>query len=123
MGLRVGGHRDLEVIAGLLANELDELIGITQLTDAAHAGRQVASQGHQAVDALFAILVEEVTQLGLFATDAGEMGCGGDTRLAYGLHRAERACLGGAAGAVGHRKETRAATGKRIAHTHQFLAP
>lgn len=49
---RVGGHFQVEVVSGFLADELDQVAGVAQFaTGHAHARWQVATQGDDALDA------------------------------------------------------------------------
>ena len=68
---------------------------------AAHAGRQVTAQGHQAVDALGLVVCQQLAQLGLLAADAGQVRRGGDAALAHRIDGGDGAILGGTAGTVG----------------------
>jgi hypothetical protein len=47
----VGGDFDVEVIAGLGADELHQLVGVAQFAGESHAGGQIAAQGDDAADA------------------------------------------------------------------------
>jgi hypothetical protein len=74
MGFRVGGDLQLEVIAGLGADELHQLIGVAQLaTGVPHTGGQVTTQGNNALDAAVAVVVQQGAQILARVTHTGQV--------------------------------------------------
>ena len=120
---RVGGDFDGEVIAGLGADELDQLVGVAQLAaGVTHAGGQVAAQGDDALDAVGTVVVDQVAQVFARVADAGQVRCGRNLHLAVQLqHGAAGAFTGGAAGTVGDGKEFRACRSQGPGGGEQFF--
>ncbi len=105
--LRIGGDLDVEVVAGLGADEVHQFVGVAQFAAGhAHARRQVAAQGDDAADAGLAVAAEQFAQLGFRVADTGQVGRGRHLHLAVQLqHGTQRAVAGGSAGAVGAGEE------------------
>jgi hypothetical protein len=57
----IGGDLEVEVVAGLGADELDEFVGVAELAGFGHARRQVAAQGDDAADAGAPVVVQDVS--------------------------------------------------------------
>ena len=117
----VGGDFDVEVAAGLGADELDQVVGVAQLAGEADAGGQVAAQGDDAADAGGLVALQDLADLLAGRADARQVRRG---LVAFALdleNRLEGAFLGGAAGAVGHREELGLEGGQLLAHRTQLL--
>ena len=123
MALGIGRHRDLEVIAGLLAHELDQLVGVTQLAARAHPGGQVPAQRHQALDTLLTILRQDLTQLTAVAADTRQVRRGADAAGADRLHGVEGALTRGATRAIGDGEELRLQRRQLIANPLELFTP
>jgi hypothetical protein len=117
----VGGDFDLEVIAGLGADELDQLVGVAELAGKADAGGQVAAQGDDAADAGGLVALQDLADVLAGRADARQV----RRRLvAFALDLEdgfEGALLGGAAGAEGDREELGLEHGQLLAHHAQLV--
>jgi hypothetical protein len=69
----VGGDFDLEVIAGLGADELDQLVGVAELAGKADAGGQVAAQGDDAADAGGLVALQDLADVLAGRADARQV--------------------------------------------------
>ncbi|MCY1433218.1 hypothetical protein D9M71_492400 [compost metagenome] len=125
MHFRIGGDFDVEVVTGLVADEFHQLVGETQLAAGhAHAGRQVAAQGDDALDAGILVVGQQGAQFGLAVADAGQVRRGGYLHLAVQLqHGLQGAVAGGAAGAIGAGEEVRLVGGQVAGGGHEFFMP
>jgi hypothetical protein len=101
--LRIGGDLDVEALAVFPAQEGHQLIRVAEGAEpaAAHAGRHVAAQRDDAMDALADVVLDDAADLGLVGADAGQVRGGLDALGAEPVHGLEGALAGGAAGAVG----------------------
>ena len=123
--LRVSRHFDVEVVAAFFADEAHQVVGVAQLTAGhAHAGRQVATQGNNALDAGLLVLGQQAAQVVLAVAHARKVRSGGNFDLAFQLqHGVDRAVTGRAAGAVGAGKEVGVVAGQLRSSRHQFFMP
>src|SRR5258708_243856 len=103
----VAGHLDVEPVAGALADERDQFVGIAELTRGGDTRRHVSAQRHDVADAIAAVALELLADF---------LACRGDTRkvrrgvvsgLANLQHRLERAFARRAAGTEGAREKAR----------------
>jgi len=125
MHLRVSGDFDVEMIGGFFTNEFHQFIGVTQLTAGhAHAGRQVATQGNDALDAGSLVFVQQAAQVVLAVTDARQVRSGGYFDFVFQLqHGVDRAITGRTASAVGAGKEIRIVGGQLAGSGKQLFLP
>ena len=122
---RIRGHLDMEVVAGLVANELDEFVGIAQFTGGlTHAGGQVAAQGNNAPDAGFAILGQQVAQVVCTVAHTGQVRRCGHLHLLIQLQDGvARPIPCGASGTIGDGKEFGVVLSQHVGGCYQFLMP
>ncbi len=107
MELRIGRDFDVEVFAGLRADERHQFVGVLELADAAHAGRQVAAQRDDALDAHVFVGEQQRTDVVARRADAGQVRRGVVSFGVDQLDRLQRAVLCGAARAEGDGEEFR----------------
>jgi hypothetical protein len=69
----VGGDFDVEVIAGLGADELDQFVGVAELAGKADAGGQVAAQGDDAADAGGLVALQDLADVLAGRADARQV--------------------------------------------------
>ncbi|MNH23296.1 hypothetical protein D3C81_1424210 [compost metagenome] len=121
--LRVGGHFQVEVIGGFLANEFDQVAGVAQFaTGHAHTRWQVATQGDDALDACSLVFGQQGTQFGLGVAYARQVRCGRYLHFAFQLqHGVQRAVAGRATGTVGAGEEVRVVGGQLAGDAHQLF--
>jgi hypothetical protein len=94
-------HFDMEPVAGLGTDEVDQFVGIAQFASAAIAARQIAAQRYQALDAVRLVLLQDRADRLARAADARQVRRSG-VSFAHDIeHGVERAVLGRAAGAEG----------------------
>src|SRR6185369_5526838 len=103
--LRIARDVDLEMIAGLLANERDEIARVAEFAGIDAARRQVAAQGDDVADVVRAVLLQHVTQRFAAAADARQVRRGSDALADHLEHRLERAFARRAARPERHRAE------------------
>ncbi len=126
MHLRVGGHLDLEGVSVGLADKAHQFIGVVEVARSrgAHGGgRQVAAQGHDALDARLPVATEQFGDVGARGPYTGEMRRGLHTGVVRHRHqRIVSAFLRGATGAIcdgevvrPHRREL-ADNGRQLGH-------
>ena len=93
LGVELGVGRDLDVepVAVLGADEGNQLVGVAEVParPGAHAGGQIAAQGHDAADAMAAVVIEDLADLGAGGADAGEVWGGFDPLPAQPVHGLE----------------------------------
>jgi hypothetical protein len=96
------------MITGFFTNEFNQVIGVAQLAAGhAHAGRQVTTQGNDALDAGSLVLVQQAAQVVLAVADARQVRCGRYFDFAFQLQNGvEGAITGRTASAVGAGKES-----------------
>jgi hypothetical protein len=80
MGFRIGRHLDLEPVAGFLADETHQFVGVAEFTRLGHAGGQVAAQGDDVADAVGAVGFQDFPQAAPGRAHAGKVGRGGESR-------------------------------------------
>ena len=109
MRFGIGRHLDVEVLARLGANELDELVGIAKLTRRrAHSRGKVPAKRDELTNPRLPIVEEELAQRGLAVADAGEVGSRRNTGLLRdGEDRLARAIARRSTRAVRHGEEAR----------------
>jgi hypothetical protein len=90
----VGGNFDVEVIAGLKADELDQFVGVAQFARVADAGGQIAAQGDDAADAGFLVALQDVADVRAGRADARQVRRG-LVAFATGSRRRFRRCAPG----------------------------
>ncbi len=123
MPFRVGGDLDVEPVTGLLADEVDELVGIAKFADIGHAGRQIAAQGDDAADAVITVVMQDLADVFACRADAGKVRAGRDA-LGGDLHDdVEGAAARRAAGAISDGEEARRQRGEPGARRTQFFEP
>ncbi len=105
MVLGISRHLDVEPVAGLGADERHQLVGIAELADLAHARRHVAAQRDDVADAALAVGLEDIADALARGSHARQVRRGLDAFALDLQHGIQRALLGGAAGAEGHRDE------------------
>ena len=71
--LGVGRHFDGEPVAAVLAHEAHQVGGVLEVAQGHGAGGQVATQGHQALDALGAVAVQQFTDAVAGGAHAGQV--------------------------------------------------
>ena len=101
----IGGDFDFEPVAGFLADEGHQFVGVVELAGVHGARGQVAAQRDQMADALAFVCVEDVADALFGRADARQVRRGfraGGLDLAHGF---QGAVAGRAAGAEGHGKE------------------
>ena len=103
--LGVAGDLDVEPVAGLLADEGDELVGVAELAGGGEPRRQVAAQRDDVADAVRLVPLELGHQVGAGGGDAGDVRRGLVARRADLEHGLERALAGRPARAEGAREE------------------
>ncbi|MNN28604.1 hypothetical protein D3C81_1421820 [compost metagenome] len=120
---RISGDFQVEVVAGFLADELDQVAGVAQLTAGhAHAGRQVATQGNDALDASGLVFGQQGAQIVLGVTHARQVRGGGHLHFVLQLqHGVERAVAGRTAGTVSAGEEIRVVGRELAGNAHQFF--
>lgn len=113
----------MEVVGGFLADELDQVAGVAQLAAGhAHARRQVAAQGDDALDTGGLVLGQQGAQFGLGVADAGQVRGGWHLHFVFQLqHGVQGAVAGRAAGTVGAGEEVRVVAGQLAGDAHQFF--
>jgi hypothetical protein len=125
MHLRVSSNFDVEMITGFFTNEFHQFIGVTQLTAGhAHAGRQVTTQGNDALDAGSLVLVQQAAQVVLAVADARQVRCGRYFDFAFQLQNGvEGAITGRTTSAIGAGKEVGIVSGQLTGSGEQFFMP
>jgi len=74
MVLRIGGNLDMKVIAGFVANELDQFVRVLEIICTRSFFRNIAAQGNQAGHAPADIALQQLTDLLAARAYAGYMG-------------------------------------------------
>jgi hypothetical protein len=113
------------MISGFFTNEFNQFIGVTQLAAGhAHAGRQVTTQGNDALDAGSLVLVQQSAQVVLAVADARQVRCGRYFDFAFQLQNGvEGAITGRTASAVGAGKEIGVVRCQLTGNVEQFFMP
>jgi len=113
----------VEPVAGFLADELNQLVGVAQFTRRGHPGGQIAAQGDDAVDADRAIAFEDFAHARLGRADAGQMRRGGQAGGADFLDGLVGAVLRRAAGAEVTEKKAGFSGASFVQVARNFSAP
>ena len=105
--LGVGGHVDVEPVAGHLADERDQLVRMAELAGVERSRRHVAAQRDEMADAVRAVLREDLREVRARRADARDVRGRGHALGADLEHRLERAFARRAARAERDRAERR----------------
>ncbi len=117
----VAGHLDVEPVAGALADEGDQFVGIAELTRGRDPRRHVPAQRHDVADAIAAVALELLADFLAGRGDTRKVRRGVVPGLADLQHRLERAFARRAAGAEGAREKARLELGELLPGRAQLL--
>ena len=101
VNLRVSSYFQMKMITGVLADKFDQFFCVDQ-SGCAHAGRQVAAQGNNTINARVLVAVDQLQHGSFVVAAKGQVRCHGQAFGLHGFDNTYRVVTSRAASTIGH---------------------